>query len=49
MSSVVAWQPTGGIVAGSDEVDNKHRVIFWERNGLRHLEFDLLPSVKKVN
>jgi elongator complex protein 1 len=49
MGPSVAWQPAGGIIAGTDEVDNKHRVIFWEKNGLRHLEFELLHIVKKVN
>lgn len=29
MGSSVAWQPNGGIIAGTDEVDNKQRVIFW--------------------
>lgn len=37
MGSSVAWQPSGGIIAGTDEVDGKQRVIFWEKNGLRHL------------
>ena len=45
MSGLVAWQPSGSIVAGSDYVgkDKKKgwRVIFWEKNGLRHLEFAL--------
>ena len=29
MSSLVAWQPAGGLIAGTDEVENKNRVIFW--------------------
>jgi len=29
MSPCVAWQPNGGIIAGSDHIDNKHRIIFW--------------------
>ena len=43
MSNLVAWQPTTNIIAGSDYInrDGKkiNRVIFWEKNGLRHLEF----------
>ncbi len=29
MGSSVAWQPAGGIIAGTENVDNKQRVIFW--------------------
>lgn len=29
MGSCVAWQPTGGIIAGTENVDNKQQVIFW--------------------
>jgi hypothetical protein len=29
MSEHVAWQPNGALLAGSDELDGKHRVIFW--------------------
>lgn len=33
MSSLVAWQPSGGIIAGSDYINKKgkkiNRVIFW--------------------
>ena len=29
MGSSVAWQPNGGIIAGTDNVDLKQRVIFW--------------------
>lgn len=45
--SLVAWQPSGSIVAGVDfKIKNQvksYRVIFWEKNGLRHLQFNL-PS-----
>lgn len=37
----MAWQPNGGIIAGADYVEREgvrvYRVIFWEKNGLRHL------------
>lgn len=43
MGSYVAWQPNGGIIAGTDFINKSgkkvNRVIFWEKNGLRHLEF----------
>lgn len=41
MKSVVAWQPSAGIIAGADCIVRNgvevNRVIFWEKNGLRHL------------
>lgn len=39
--SPVSWNPTGNIIAGVDKIDGRTRVIFWEKNGLRHLEFPL--------
>ena len=41
MSKLVSWQPSGGIIAGSDFINQNgkkiNRVIFWEKNTLRHL------------
>jgi hypothetical protein len=41
MSGLVSWQPSGSIIAGVDyhlKGENKqYRIIFWEKNGLRHL------------
>lgn len=41
MMGLVAWQPSAGIIAGADYVNKGgkkiNRVIFWEKNGLRHL------------
>ena len=41
MSGLVAWQPSGSMVAGVDHIQKgekkQYRVIFWEKNGLRHL------------
>ena len=54
MSGLVAWQPSGSMVAGVDYVQEgeegkkKYRVIFWEKNGLRHLEFNLPETVVEV-
>ena len=46
--NLVAWNPTGNIIAGADQVGDKTRVVFWEKNGLRHLEFSLESWVKEV-
>jgi hypothetical protein len=29
MGSPVSWQPSGGIIAGTDEFEGHQRVIFW--------------------
>jgi elongator complex protein 1 len=36
----LAWRPSGNLIA-SVQQSNKHQVIFFEKNGLRHGEFDL--------
>jgi elongator complex protein 1 len=52
MSGLVAWQPSGSIAAATDYVlegeRKKQRVIFWEKNGLRHLQFELPLNVVQV-
>ena len=52
MSRLVAWQPTTNIIAGSDFFDRDgkkiQRVIFWEKNGLRHLEFEIKERITDV-
>lgn len=41
MGHCCAWQPSGGIIAGNDFINSNgkkvNRVIFWEKNSLRHL------------
>ncbi|OMH80949.1 Elongator complex protein 1 [Zancudomyces culisetae] len=44
----VAWRPNGAIIAATEKLGHVYRVIFYERNGLRHYEFDLPTRVKKV-
>lgn len=52
MTSLVSWQPSAGIIAGADYINKAgkkiNRVIFWEKNGLRHLEFELPNLVTDV-
>jgi elongator complex protein 1 len=49
MLGLVSWQPSGSVIAGVDcqlkAGQKQHRVIFWEKNGLRHLEFNLPTDV----
>ena len=52
MGAPVAWQPSGGLIAGCDFITRENtkvnRVIFWEKNSLRHLEFELPSSVHQI-
>lgn len=51
MGELCAWQPLAGLIAGYDRKGPKDsfRVIFWEKNGLRHLEFEMPAFVEAVN
>ena len=40
MSGNVCWMPSGSIIASS-QLTHVHQIIFFEKNGLRHYEFDL--------
>lgn len=44
------FRPSGNLIASSQQTPDEHRVIFYERNGLRHGEFVLpfLPNEQKV-
>ena len=52
MGHCCAWQPSGGLIAGCDFIDKNgkkiNRVIFWEKNSLRHLEFELPHKITDV-
>ncbi|KAK4047856.1 putative elongator complex protein 1 [Microbotryomycetes sp. JL221] len=43
LGHALAWQPSGSIIASSHKVvdENQHRIIFYERNGLRRYDFGL--------
>ncbi|GFT12842.1 elongator complex protein 1 [Trichonephila clavipes] len=47
----IAWRPLGNVIACSQQCPNKHQVIFFEKNGLRHGEFTLpfKPNTFKVS
>ena len=34
-------RPSGNLIASSQKLPNKHEIIFFEKNGLRHGEFSL--------
>lgn len=37
----ISWRPAGNLIAGLKRTDEKAQVVFFERNGLRHGDFDL--------
>ncbi|KAL8766477.1 MAG: hypothetical protein Q9209_006771 [Squamulea sp. 1 TL-2023] len=39
----LSWRPAGNLLAGVQLLEDKHLVIFFERNGLRHGQFPLRP------
>ncbi|GIY88877.1 elongator complex protein 1 [Caerostris darwini] len=47
----VCWRPLGNLIACSQQCPNKHQIIFFEKNGLRHGEFTLpfKPNTFKVS
>ncbi|XP_071171469.1 elongator complex protein 1-like [Mytilus edulis] len=44
----LCWKPSGSLVASSMRKPNRHEIIFFEKNGLRHGEFTLPFGVKEV-
>lgn len=44
----LSWRPAGNLLAGLQYRDNLARVIFFERNGLRHGQFDLRLSKEEL-
>ncbi|KAJ3255625.1 hypothetical protein HK103_006150 [Boothiomyces macroporosus] len=37
----LSWRPSGNLIASTQVLPNKHDVVFFEKNGLRHGEFSL--------
>ncbi len=38
---MISWRPAGNLIASSQLLPNKHLIIFFEKNGLKHGEFEL--------
>ena len=45
----LSWRPAGNLLAGLQHLDDCVRVIFFERNGLRHGQFDLRLNKDELN
>ncbi|RWS23458.1 elongator complex protein 1-like protein, partial [Leptotrombidium deliense] len=41
LENLIAWKPSANLLASSQQLLNKHQIIFFEKNGLRHGEFTL--------
>ncbi|RWS03471.1 elongator complex protein 1-like protein, partial [Dinothrombium tinctorium] len=43
LEHLIAWKPSSNLIVSSQQLINKHDIIFFEKNGLRHGEFSILP------
>lgn len=41
LENCIAWKPSGTLIACSQMLPNRHSIVFFEKNGLKHGEFDL--------
>ncbi|CAI6338307.1 unnamed protein product [Periconia digitata] len=41
LEGALSWRPSGNLIAGTRRYDGRIEVVFFERNGLRHGQFDL--------
>ncbi|EEC18088.1 ikappab kinase complex-associated protein, putative, partial [Ixodes scapularis] len=41
LEQALSWKPSGSLIASSQHLPNKHKIIFFEKNGLNHGEFQL--------
>ena len=44
LESALSWRPEGNLIAGVQRIDGFSKVVFFEKNGLRHGQFDLRLS-----
>ncbi|KAK5465087.1 putative elongator complex protein 1 [Exophiala xenobiotica] len=49
LESALSWRPSGNLIAGIKRLENKIQVVFFERNGLRHGQFDLRASKEEMD
>lgn len=48
LGQALFWKPTGALIASTQQKPNKHDMIFFEKNGLQHGEFNLLTGREDV-
>ena len=49
LEGALSWRPSGNILAGVQRLENCARVVFFERNGLRHGQFELRLSREELD
>ncbi|KAJ2781720.1 putative elongator complex protein 1 [Coemansia interrupta] len=48
LEHTLAWKPSGRLVAATEKQSHRHDVVFYERNGLRHGDFTLRTTTRRV-
>ena len=48
LEGALSWRPAGNLISGIQRQEDGLRVVFFERNGLRHGEFDLRVSKEEI-
>lgn len=48
LEKCLAWKPSGSLIAATQKLINKHAVVLFEKNGLKHREFSLPFGTKEV-
>jgi len=48
LEGALSWRPAGNLISGVQRREDGPRVVFFERNGLRHGEFDLRLSKEEI-
>jgi elongator complex protein 1 len=48
LEGTISWRPAGNIIAGVRRTNEKAEVVFFERNGLRHGEFNLRMTKEEL-
>jgi elongator complex protein 1 len=49
LESALCWRPSGNLIAAIKRSESKIEVVFFERNGLRHGEFDLRLTKEQMD
>lgn len=48
LEGAMSWRPSGNLIASIKRSDDKMEVVFFERNGLRHGQFDLRITTEEL-
>lgn len=49
LEGALSWRPSGNLIAGIRRAADKIEVVFFERNGLRHGQFDLRLTAEELS